>query len=151
MDYDVQMWNSLVANLDALPEHSVIPHLLFTHLQKKIHRPIVNISMQGTLFLFNGHVLNLKGRREVRQIFEIFNTHKFEKLDRFFLVKKIYNAQLNKASIRRREVYNHNIVKLISRARGLAGRAFGESNPRVLWFPYDSASQTWGFYRLALD
>lgn len=151
MEYDVQTWNSLLANLDALPEHSMIPKMLFTYLQKTIPSPAINTELMGNLFFFNDHVLNLKGRREVRHVFEVFSEYKFEKLDRYFLVRKIYNSHLNNVSIRQREVFGHNIVKLISRARGLAGRAFEQASPKVHWFPYDPASQSWKLYRLSSE
>ncbi len=141
---ETEIWQSLVQKIDALPTTSPVPRLLYTYLQRSVLTREMSIDLSANGVRFNRKALDLSKRKKIRQVFEVFLKGKNQRITRSSLIEQIYANNQREASFRQQTCRNHNIVKLISRARKLATRTFFEERgAQCHWFPYDPSSQTW--------
>ena len=144
------VWDAITHQLQTLPQTSAIPKYLFLHLQKNFLPKVLNIKIQQHRVIFNNTILDLKTRQKVFKIFSLFMSSYASRLSRDTLVEHIYLERgRTDISPRQKDCYNHNIVKLVSRARQIAQTSFQDSVDVTLdWFPYDPCTQTWKLYSI---
>ena len=98
----------------------------------------INCALINKDFVFNNSTLSLRKKSKMFLVFSAFCSAENLALDRKDLIEKIYfHNFLCPPSQRRIDSLNHNIVKLISRARRLATKTFTHSySGNIDWFPY---------------
>ena len=74
--------------------------------------------------------------------YQLYNNKK-EGLSREELIEKIYQVKLSDTSVRQRICYQHNIIKLISRARKIAIENLSNKDVLLEWFPHSTRSKKW--------
>lgn len=149
---ELSAWDSFLKCLEDLPQTSPLPRKLFSYLQRHITDKNVRISLKESTVCFNDKNLDLSKQKKVRKIFEIFLHNDANRLTRKSLVKQVYSNNLEEISERQKVCHQHNVVKLISRARKLAARYLEDSVKRDFhWFPYDPCTQTWRLYSIRDD
>ena len=94
---------------------------------------------------FNGQTVSLEKKKKLFRVFESFHQSPESVINRSSLVNDVYLENQSKPlSDRQNNCHNHNVVKLISRARKLAKNSFDKKYDTSLdWFPYDPYSKTW--------
>ncbi|MBC61070.1 MAG: hypothetical protein CMP11_01330 [Zetaproteobacteria bacterium] len=104
-------------------------------------------------FVFNNKFLSLQKKNKMLLVFSYFCLKKNTPVSRDDLVENIYFIKNNVFTSRRRlDSLNHNIVKLISRARNLAYHGFSDDESRFIdWFPYDPFEKKWRLFRIKND
>src|SRR5882724_10338122 len=144
------VWQSFIKNMDSLPQTSPVPRLIFSYLQKDLIRREINIRLKDDVVSFNRRNLDLSKRKKICKIFEVFLKQDLYQITRGSLIKQVYSELQHERSLRQQNCHNHNVVKLISRARRLASRAFREDETpsKFHWFPYDPCSRTWRLYAI---
>ena len=127
---------------------------LFKVIQKMIFKKSCNIPIKldfsnKTINIENNN-LNLLGQEKIYKLFSFFYSSPDQTLNRKDLLEKIYLFdEKREVSLRQKNSLNHNIVKLISRARKLASTKFKDiNNMSIEWFPYDKNEKQWCLYRL---
>ena len=126
--------------------------LVFESFQEKNKMmKTLTIDPSRKIVKFNKKELNLSKQKKLFSIFSIFFQQNFEGVKRKDLIEKIYPSTiLKEPSSRQLNCYNHNIIKLLSRARKLASQDFKTNILELEWFPYNMHSKKWDFYRLNL-
>lgn len=149
-NHEEKIWTEIRNDLDKLPSTSTVPRKILSYLQNRIRNLDFDIDIQTGSIHFNKQELHLKNRKKLFMIFEMFLKNKSSKISRGKMVQKIYSTSLEGKSQRQKNCYNHNIVKLLSRARFLAKKTFSDEvmNTKIVWFPYDPSTQTWQLYTL---
>ncbi len=143
-----ELWKSIVSAIESLPESSSVPRQLYRYLQNVLSREMC-IDIDPNNVCINHRALDLSKRRKIHKVFEVFLNHGDQRLSRSSLIEHIYTGPTDDSSFRQQTCRNHNVVKLLSRARKLATRTFSaEHGLGFQWFPYDSATQTWKLYSL---
>lgn len=144
------VWQSFIKHIGSLPSTSPVPRLMFSYLQKDLVRREVSIYIKEHTVNFNHKTLDLSKRKKICKIFEVFLKQELYQITRSALIKHVYSDARSERSVRQQSCYNHNVVKLVSRARHLASKAFGEdeATAKFHWFPYDPSSGTWRLYAI---
>lgn len=110
----------------------------------------ISVCSEEKTVMFNGSCLDLHKQKKIYTLFHLFSKHREEGLDRFTLIREIYHPnQEIKISNRQLSCYDHNIVKLLSRARNIATHKFNTKYIGVDWFPYNIYTKKWDFYRVS--
>jgi hypothetical protein len=137
---------SFFETIESLPKSSPIPRMILSYLQKNLVKREITLNLDERTVSFNRRNLDLSNRKKICKIFEVFLKQDFYQINRSSLIKHVYSDDSQQRSVRQQCCYNHNVVKLISRARRLASGAFQGDDNRLHWFPYDPCSQTWRLY-----
>lgn len=149
---DKVILESLIAEIEALPDHSPIRHVIYSYLQKQLAQKNLKLQIHGQSLEINEKKIDLSRRKKILRVFEIFLNQTSKKISRFSLIEQIYAKKLTDSSFRQQSCYNHNVVKLISRARHLVVKfCQGEHGAAIHWFPYDPCSRTWQLYSIKDD
>ncbi len=149
---DQTVLESLITEIEALPDHSPIRHIIYSYLQRELAQKNLKLQIHGHSLKINEKNLDLSRRKKILRVFEIFLSQTTKKISRFSLIEQIYSKRLTDASFRQQSCYNHNVVKLISRARHLVIKfCQGEHGATIHWFPYDPCSRTWQLYSIKDD
>lgn len=146
-DITLQM---ITSKLQTLPQASPVPMQLLFYLQKNLLSSSLNIKVSGRCIIVNNQILDLEGRNKMFQVFYLFVTKSPEGVTRDMLIQNTYcEERSHEMSLRQKECFNHNMIKLISRARQLAQKNFQKpADYQLDWFPYDPCSQTWKLYSI---
>ena len=97
--------------------------------------------------IFHGKELDLGRQKKIFSLFYYLFHNKINGLSRDALIKMIYCPNKESVSERQMACYNHNMVKLISRARKIAKENFSDANFFIDWFPHIAQSKKWLLYR----
>ena len=110
----------------------------------------LSVVLQDYKVLFDGMELDLQKRKKIFQVFEAFSKASETNLSRQDLIYAVYPEFATKElSGRQRACVNHNIVKLISRARSLVSKKFKTVDRYIIdWFHYDATQERWSLYQL---
>ena len=142
--------NGISNKIKELPAYDPRVKLINLILSKQIPVGALNIEIQDKVVLLNNSRLPLMNKDKIFKIFNSFYQSTNYKLDRDTLIEYIYDqSNVLLMSERKKNCLNHNIVKLISRARRLAEQHLSTNDiVNVEWFPYDSSTKTWRFFRV---
>ena len=142
--------NGISNKIKELPANDPRLKLINLILSKQIPVGALNIEIQDKVVLLNNSRLPLMNKDKIFKIFNSFYQSTNYKLDRDTLIEYIYDqSNVLLMSERKKNCLNHNIVKLISRARRLAEQHLSTNDiVNVEWFPYDSSTKTWRFFRV---
>ncbi|MBP6218002.1 MAG: hypothetical protein KA436_05405 [Oligoflexales bacterium] len=142
-----QTWTDIRKKLCDPSASKLVEKALFLHLQNQVLHLHVTISAQKVML--NQVSLDLSKRHKLWKIFSLFDSYGLKKLSRQDLIRAVFQVDIASISTRQQACYNHNIIKLLSRARQLAEKSFaGQSSFVVEWFPYQASSQTWRLYQI---
>lgn len=135
--------------LNNIPQNSDVAYQLICRLKKKIYSQVIKTEDKSNVVYFNGQAIRLKKRKKIYRLFKVLKESPDHKSDKVSLIKTIYNTpDFQHMSYRQQSCYEHNIVKLISRARKIANQALrNPDHQNLYWFPYDSSTKTWTLYR----
>lgn len=108
--------------------------------------------IEGDVLVFGDRKIDISNQPLMRKLFNKFINSPRGRVGRSELILEVYQRDIHQLSIRRRMCDYHNIVKLVSRARHL-GKNFldNEYEPEWDWFPYDSVTEEWIFFRSRLN
>ena len=110
------------------------------------------VTMVGGNVVCDGKVIPTRRKPLMQELFRIFIDNPHRRLYRHELRNLIYTDCQGDLSSRLRESQNHNIVKLISRARALAKHY---TNPRssggINWFHPHRDENFWCFFSVGID
>ena len=155
MQNNKNSWQSLLEKLITIPEeHSVASLVMRTLETTTFPASLIDIDLDHKSVSIAGHRVELSGKKLIVHLFQILNKNQPSGVTRDHLIQELYlnGRQPNGISERQRRCYNHNLIKLLSRARSLAKQALPRSRKiPVKWFPYDAETQRWRLFALTND
>ena len=150
-DINVGLWSYLTEKLDHLPKSSPIPDMLLLYLQSKIcEKKELSIKLERDILTIGNSNLKLKNRKKMVAVFSAFLNSKDYTVNREKLIQTVYmnNKTPSSTSPRQQDCHNHNIVKLLSRARFITQDLVSSIDGlSIEWFAYDPSSKSWSLYR----
>lgn len=150
MSKSLERYNGINNKINELSLNDPRVKLINLILSKQIPIGSLDIKIEDKVVVLNNSSLSLLNKDKIFKIFDSFYQSSNYKLDRATLIEHIYEqSNVLLMSERKQNCLNHNIVKLISRARSLAERHLSTNNTvNVEWFPYDASTKTWRFFRI---
>jgi hypothetical protein len=138
----------VLKNLDQLSETDPIFSVFSEYIEKKLIEKSQVICDQKELDVwFNNHRLNLGTHKKIFKLFQVFAESRSQELSRSDLIRRVYLEEGRQYSPRYLSSLDHNIIKLISRARKLAVKSLGVNNTHLRWFHYDLGAKKWTLVR----
>ena len=122
---------------------------LYTDLKRELGVSSEIVKMiEGELLVFGEREIDISNQPLMRKLFNKFIDSPRGRVGRDELILEVYQRDIDQLSLRRKMCDYHNIVKLVSRARHLSKKFLdNESDPEWDWFPYDSVTEEWIFFR----
>lgn len=145
-------WPEICHYINELPSSSPIPKLIFSHL--KSHHEQINLGrifLEGQrLKISQNQELDLTGRTRMILLFRAFTQSPNYKLSKEELIHQVYEETRGKdLSSRYVECVQHNLIKLLSRARSLVAQVATEiEGVPVDWFIFDHKDNIWRLVRV---
>ena len=98
---------------------------------------------------FRGVGLDLTNCQLTLSLFQLFSSSRSYQCTLFDILKHVYGVSLSiQQSPRYRRSARMRAIKLISRARRLAGEAFSEvGSENIEWFAYDQDAKAWSLFK----
>ena len=149
-EVNLSMWNYIVERISSLPKSSPVPRMLLTYLrQREFESRAFCLRVEDKALRVGESRLDLGKRKKMLILFNSFLTSKDHQVSREDLIYRVYGQDVGSISERQLECLQHNIVKLVSRARIVLKTSIPsvEGTP-VDWFPYDPERGKWSLYRI---
>ena len=111
--------------------------------------PIEQIQVDSYHVYFRGVSLDLTNCQLTLKLFQLFSSSGNYQWTLIDILKQVYGVSLSiHQSPRYRRSARMRAIKLISRARRLAGEAFAEvGSEKVEWFAYDQEAKSWSLFK----
>ncbi len=134
--------------IEELPSGSKIPLNIYAFLQQNFVKVGVDLSLKNNVVHCDKYKLDLSKKKKLVKIFEVFLSRGKGSISIITLIRQIYDESFDEKSLRQKNCYSHNVVKLISRARKLLKKTLSDDVrfDQLHWFPYDPSSKTWRLY-----
>lgn len=121
-----------------------LEELLYKLYQQKV--PSIELGDQAIKIDDVNH--NLKHIPMIFRLFKLFIESEGKLINREYLALKIYREKFDSTmSERRRISLEHNVIKLVSRARGYANTHFTPNSPDLEWFYFENLNRSWSLIR----
>lgn len=149
-NYDVNLVSTWIATLEGLPGSSEVPLILQDYLSKRFAAREQRVKVSGGKVRYIGKSVNLSSHKKILALFKTIARSPSGSASKEELIASIYGFRdSSRISVRQRLCREHNIVKLISRARKLADSKLTPDSTlkKTRWLPYDPCAKTWSLVR----
>lgn len=140
----------ILQNLNSFKEFDPVFPMIWRIIKMYEFSATFNLKVSGSKIYSQYGSIDLEKKTRILQVFILFLENDQFELARDTLIEKIYlSANSAPVSLRQTECLQHNVVKLISRARRLAETNLNRGIPlNVDWFPYDPCRRTWKLFNI---